>query len=118
MEQLKVKLKRKQVDFLVCCQVLLVQVYQEMCSVKRAGKLVFRAHHLPNFEIQKYCQGEHQFNGFYSKDNLINKMNDGAYVLSLGKQKKFGTNWVAIYVDNGKNIYFDSFDVKSIPKEI
>ena len=90
-----------------------------MCFVKRAGKLVIiRAHHLPNFEIQKYCQSEHQFNGFYSRDNLINKMKDGAYVLNLGKYEKVGTNWIAIYVDNGKVIYFDSFDVEDIPKEI
>ena len=42
------------------------------------------AHHLSNFEIQKYYQYEPIFNSVYSKDNLP-KINDGAYVINLDK---------------------------------
>ena len=35
-------------------------------------------HPLTNFEIQKYYQNEPRFNGVYSRDNLLDKMKDGA----------------------------------------
>ena len=56
---------------------------------------------------------------FFSRDNLP-KIKDGAYVISLDKYSDIGTHWVALYVQNSKNnvIYFDSFDVNHIPKEI
>ena len=38
-------------------------------------------HSLTNFEIQKYYQNEPKFNVVYSKDNLPNKIKDGAYVI-------------------------------------
>ena len=38
---------------------------------------------LTNFEIQKYYQNELKFNGVYSRDNLPNKIKDGAYVIIL-----------------------------------
>ena len=31
-----------------------------------------------NFEIQKYYQNEKRFNGVFSRDNLPNKIKDGA----------------------------------------
>ena len=37
---------------------------------------------LTNFKIQKY-ENESRFNGVYSKDNLPNKIKDGAYVINL-----------------------------------
>ena len=39
-------------------------------------------HRLTNFEIQKY-QNEPKFNGVFSRDNLPNKIKDGAYVINL-----------------------------------
>ena len=35
------------------------------------------------FEIQKYCQNEPRFNGVCSKDNLLDKRKDGAYMINL-----------------------------------
>ena len=48
-------------------------------------------HPLTNFEIQKYYQSEHRFNGVYSKDNLP-KTKDGAYVSNLDEYSDIGTN--------------------------
>ena len=40
-------------------------------------------HLLTNFEIQKYHRNEPRFNGVFSRDNLPNKIKDGAYVINL-----------------------------------
>ena len=74
-------------------------------------------HPLTNFEIQKYYQNEPRFNGVYSRDNLP-KIKDGVYVINLDKYSDTGTHWVALYVHNNNVIYFDSFSVEHIVKEI
>ena len=74
-------------------------------------------HPLTNFEIQKYYQNKLKFNCVYSKDN-ITKIKDGAYVINLDKYYDIGTQWVALYVNNNSVIYFDSFGIEHIPKEI
>ena len=74
-------------------------------------------HPLTNFEIQKYYQNEPKFNGVYSRDNLPDKIKDGAYVINLDEYSDIGTHWVALYVLNNVT-YFDSFGVEHIPKEI
>ena len=53
---------------------------------------------LTNFEIQKYYKNESKFNGVCSRDNLLNKIKDGAYVINLGESSDIGTHWVALYV--------------------
>ena len=40
-------------------------------------------HPLTNFEIQAYYQMEPRFIGVYSRDNLPDKIKDGAYVINL-----------------------------------
>ena len=75
-------------------------------------------HSLTNFEMQKYYQNEPRFNGVYSRDNLPNKIKDGAYVINLDEYSDIGTHWVALYVSNNDVTYFDSFGVEHIPKEI
>ena len=75
-------------------------------------------HPLTNFEIQKYYQNEPRFNGVYSRDNLPNKIKDGAYVINLDEYSDIGTNWVALCVYNDDVTYFDSFGAEHIPKEI
>ena len=74
-------------------------------------------HPLTNFEIQKYYQNEPRFNGVYSRDNLP-KIKDRVYVINLDKYSDTGTHWVALYVHNNNVIYFDSFSVEHIVKEI
>ena len=75
-------------------------------------------HPLTNFEIQEYYQNEPRFNGVFSRDNLPNSIKNGAYVINLDEHRDIGTHWVALYVNNKTKIYFDSFGVEHIPKEI
>ena len=67
--------------------------------------------------MQKYYQNETKFNGVYSRNNL-RKIKDGAYVINLGEYKSIGTHWIALYVNANNLVYFDSFGVEHIPKEI
>ena len=74
-------------------------------------------HPLINFQIQKYYQNEHKFNGVYSRNNL-SKINDGAYIINLDEYESIGTHWIAFYVNAENVTYFDSFGVEHIPNEI
>ena len=74
-------------------------------------------HPLKNFEIQKYCQNEPKFNGVYSRNNLP-KIKDGAYVIILDEFKSIGAHWIALYANGNNILYFNSFGVEHIPKEI
>ena len=75
-------------------------------------------HPLTNFEIQEYYQNEPRFNGAFSRDNLPNIIKNDGYVIDLDEYRDIGTHWVALYVNNKTIIYFDSFGVEHIPKEI
>ena len=76
-------------------------------------------HPLTNFEIQEYYQNEPRFNGVFSRDNLPNNnIKSGAYVINLDEYCNIGTQWVSLCVNNKTIIYFDSFRVEHIPKEI
>ena len=70
-------------------------------------------HPLTNFEIQKYFENEPKFNGVYFRDNL-NKRKDGSYITDLDEYFDIGTHWVALYVHNDYDTYFDSFGVEHI----
>ena len=64
---------------------------------------------LGNFETQRYYQNEPVFNGDYSRDNLPDKLKDGAYVINLDEYSDIGAHWIALYVNNKTVTYFDSF---------
>ena len=53
----------------------------------------------------------------HSKNNLP-KLKNGAYVINLDHSKNTGTHWVVIFAKKDEVIYFDSFGVQHIPKEI
>ena len=65
-----------------------------------------------------YYQNEPRFNGVYSRDNLPDKIKDGAYVINLDEYSDVGTQWIVLYVNTKTVTYFDSFGVEPIPKEI
>ena len=46
------------------------------------------------------------------------KIKKGAYVINLDHSKNTGTHWVVIFLKSNEVIYFDSFGVEYIPKEI
>ena len=75
-------------------------------------------HPLTNFEIQAYYQNEPRFIGVYSRDNLPDKIKDGAYVINLDEYSAIGTHWIALYVNNKTFTYFDSLRIEHIPKEV
>ena len=81
-------------------------------------KIMTPPHPLTNFKIQKYYQNELRFNGVYSRDNLCKKLMDGACVTNFDEYTDVGMHWIALYVENVEIIYFDSFGVEHIPKEI
>ena len=75
-------------------------------------------HPLTYFEIQEYYQNEPKFNGVFSRDNLPTIIKNGAYVINLDEYRDIGTHRVALHVNNKTIIYFDSFGVEHIPREI
>ena len=65
-----------------------------------------------------YYQNKPRFNGVYSRDNVSDKIKDGAYVINLDEHSDIGTHWIALYVNTKTVTYFGSFGVGHIPKEI
>ena len=49
---------------------------------------------------------------------IIYLKKDGAYVIHLGEYKSIGAHCIALYVNGNNIIYFDSFGVEHVPKEI
>ena len=75
-------------------------------------------HLLTNFEMQKYYQNEPRFNRVFSRDNLANKIKDGYYVINLNEYEDVDTHWIALFCRKNEIVYFDSFGVEHVPKEI
>ena len=75
-------------------------------------------HPLTNTEISEYYANEPRFNGVYPRNNLPNKIKRGAYVINLDEYENTGTHWVSLFVKPKYTVYFDSFGVEHIPKEI
>ena len=53
-----------------------------------------------------------------SRNNLPNKIKKGAYVINLDEYENTGTYWISLFVKPKYTVYFDSFGVEYIPKEI
>ena len=80
--------------------------------------LLLPFHPLTNIEISEYYANEPRFNGVYSRDNLPNKIKKGAYVINLDEYENAGTYWVSLFVEPKYTVYFDSFGIEHISKEI
>ena len=48
-------------------------------------------HPLTNLEIQKFYQNEPRFNGLCFRNNLPEKIKDGAYVINFDEYENVGT---------------------------
>ena len=81
-------------------------------------KALMPPHPLTNFEIKEYYENEPRFNGVYCRDNLPKTIKNGAFVINLGEYADVGTHWIVLYEKNNEVIYFDSFGVEHVPKEI
>ena len=54
----------------------------------------------------------------YSRNNLPKTIKKGAYVINLDEYENIDTHWIALFVKPKYTVYFDSFGVEHIPKEI
>ena len=52
--------------------------------LKQNGFLML-PHPLTNLEIKRYYKNEPRMNGVFSRDNLLDKKKDGAYIINLDK---------------------------------
>ena len=86
-------------------------------SKKKNLNSLLHFHPLTNIEISEYYKNEPRFNGVYSRNNLPNKIKNGAYVINLNEYENTGTHWVALFVKPKYTVYFDSFGIEYIPKE-
>ena len=87
-------------------------------SKKNSLNSLLPFHPLTNIEISKYYSNEPRFNGVYSRDNLPKITKNGAYVINLDEYENTGTHWIALFIKTNEVIYFDSFGIEHIPKEI
>ena len=55
---------------------------------------------------------------FFSRNNLPKKIKDGKNIMNLDEYIDIGTHWIALFYNKNNIIYFDSFGVEHIPKEI
>ena len=85
---------------------------------KKTLNLLLPFHPLTNIEISEYYKNEPKFNGVYSRNNLPNKIKKGAYAINLDEYENTGTHWVALFVKPKYTVYFDSFGIEHVPKEI
>ena len=75
-------------------------------------------HPITNFEIRWYNQNEPRVNGVYSRDNLPNKIKGGVDLTNLNEYADVGTHWIVLFCKNNENVYFDSFGIEHVRKEI
>ena len=96
-------------------------------EVKKTLNLPLPFHPLTNIEISDYYKNEPRFNGVYSRNNLPKTIKKGAYVINLDECENTGMHWVSLFVKAKyttgsssleRTIYFDSFGIEHIPKEI
>ena len=87
-------------------------------SKKKPLNLLLPFHPLTNIEINEYYANEPRFNGVYSRNNLPSKIKKGAYVINLDEYENTGMHWITLFVKTNEIIYFDSFGIEHIPKEI
>ena len=90
-----------------------------MKEVKKTTKFAITFSSIDKYrEISEYYKNEPRFNGVYSRDNLPKITKKGAHVINLDEYKNTGTHWVSLFVKTNEVIYFDSFGIEHIPKEI
>ena len=83
-----------------------------------SSALIIPFHPLTNIETSEYYSNEPRFNGVYSRDNLPKITKKGTYVINLDEYENTGTHWIALFIKTNEFIYFDSFGIEHIPKEI
>ena len=75
-------------------------------------------HPLTNFKLEIHYQDEPRFNGVFSRNNLLEKIKDWAYVINLDEYADVGTHWIALFCNRSEIVYFDSFGVQHVPEDV
>ena len=75
-------------------------------------------HPWTNFEIRRFYQNEPRSNGVFSRNSLLLKIKDGAYVMNLDEYADVGTQWITLFCSRNEIVYFDSFGIEHVRKEI
>ena len=65
-----------------------------------------------------YYQNETRFDDVYSRDNLLDKVKDGAYIINRDEYSDIETHPIALYALIHNTTYFGSFGVEHIPKQV
>ena len=89
-----------------------------MKELKKKLNWLLPFHPLTNFKISEYYKNEPRFNGVYSRNNLLKTIKKVAYVINLDEYENTDTHWIAFFVKPKYVVYFDSFGIEHIPKEI
>ena len=55
---------------------------------------------------------------FFQEIIYLKKIKDGSYVVNLDEYAEVGTHWISLFCNRNKIVYFDSFGVEHVPKEI
>ena len=87
-------------------------------EIKKKLNSLLPFHPLTNIEINEYYINEPRFNGVYSRNSLPKAIKKRAYAINLDEYENTGTHWIALFVKTNEVIYFDSFGIEHIPKEI
>ena len=58
-----------------------------------------------------------RINDVSSRNNLPTKK-DAVYVINLNDKNSRGANWISLFIDRNLAVYFDSFGIEYIPKEV
>ena len=74
-------------------------------------------HPLTNFKLEIHYQDEPRFNGVFSRNNLLEKIKDWAYVINLDEYADVGTHWIALFCNENEIVYFNSFGVEHVLEE-
>ena len=56
-------------------------------------------------------------NSVFSKDNLP-RIKDGACVINFDDIQRKRVHWVSLFIDINAAVYFDSFEIEYIPREV
>ena len=70
---------------------------------------------LSNIDIIKYFICKPRSNSVFSSDILPK---DGAFVINLDDKQNKETNWVSLFIDINRAVYFDSFGIEYIALEV
>ena len=55
---------------------------------------------------------------FIQETIYLKKIKDGSYVINLDEYADVGTHWIALFCNRNEIVYFDSFGVEHVSKEI